>query len=117
MPKTDAPGLRLRSRGLDDVPVQIASTASATTTTLAGTPAYIAPELLRGEPATVASDQFSFCVATWEALYGERPFAGATLGELRGHMARGAVRDSQGPMPSKIRAALLLQPRSLSSNV
>ena len=43
---------------------------------LVGTPAYMAPELLRGERADTRSDQFSFCVTLWEALYGERPSFG-----------------------------------------
>jgi len=34
----------------------------------AGTPRYMAPEQLRGEPATSASDQYAFCVALREAL-------------------------------------------------
>jgi serine/threonine-protein kinase len=43
------------------------------TGTLLGTPGYMAPEVLRGRPADFASDQFSFCVALHEALFGTRP--------------------------------------------
>jgi tetratricopeptide (TPR) repeat protein len=38
-----------------------------------GTPAYAAPELLRGEPSDASADQYSFCVALHEALIGVRP--------------------------------------------
>jgi eukaryotic-like serine/threonine-protein kinase len=48
-----------------------------------GTPAYLAPEVLDGEPATASADQFSYCVSLWEALAGERPYLGATLAALR----------------------------------
>ena len=48
-----------------------------------GTPAYMAPEQLRREPADAKSDQFSFCVALYEALYGFRPFPGADTASLR----------------------------------
>ncbi|HEU0032151.1 MAG TPA: serine/threonine-protein kinase [Kofleriaceae bacterium] len=74
----------------DDHPV--ARSAPATATTLAGTPAYMAPELFRGEPATTASDQFAFCVATFEALYGVRPFAGDTFAQLREQILAGIPR-------------------------
>lgn len=39
-----------------------------------GTPGYMAPEQLYGEPPRPSSDQFSFCVTTFEALCGRRPF-------------------------------------------
>lgn len=39
-----------------------------------GTPAYMAPEQMRGVPADARSDQFGFCVALWEGLYGQLPF-------------------------------------------
>ena len=39
----------------------------------AGTPAYMAPELHEGGDGTELSDQFSFCVAFYVALFGELP--------------------------------------------
>jgi len=58
---------------------------------LLGTLAYMAPEQLAGEPATAASDQFSFCVALYRALYGVAPFAGTTAERLRESMAAGEL--------------------------
>ncbi len=43
-----------------------------------GTLRYIAPERLIGQTGDHRSDQFSFCVALWEALAGEHPFTGGT---------------------------------------
>jgi eukaryotic-like serine/threonine-protein kinase len=56
--------------------------AKGTTVTAAGTPAYMAPEVLAGEPATAQSDQFSFGVALYEALAGKRPYEARDIGGL-----------------------------------
>jgi predicted Ser/Thr protein kinase len=45
-------------------------------TKMAGTPAYMAPEQWRGAPADVRTDQYSYCVALHEAIYGSRPARG-----------------------------------------
>jgi len=49
---------------------------------LAGTPAYMAPEVLRGGDATPQSDQFGFAVALWCGLCGARPFHGDSVDAL-----------------------------------
>jgi serine/threonine protein kinase len=45
------------------------------TGTMVGTPAYVAPERLAGEPATPASDLYSTGVVLYEALTGRKAFA------------------------------------------
>ncbi len=59
--------------------------------TLLGTPAYMAPEQWRREEATARSDQWSFCVALFEALLGARPFAGVTGKELARIISLGKI--------------------------
>ncbi len=65
-----------------------------------GTPAYMAPEQFLGTPTDARSDQFSFCVALYEALYGERPFGGNTMFALTTAVVQGQVRDA--PPNSKV---------------
>jgi tetratricopeptide (TPR) repeat protein/predicted Ser/Thr protein kinase len=56
-----------------------------------GTPAYMAPEQLSGAHADARSDQFSFCVTLYEALYGQRPFAGRTVAQLVSEIIDGEI--------------------------
>ena len=73
-----------------------------------GTPAYAAPEVLARQPATVRSDQFSFAVALYEALYRQPPFAGDTVADLYAAVTAGAVRPPpSGDVPAPVRDAIL----------
>lgn len=42
---------------------------------LAGTPAYLAPEVIRGEPVTAAADVWAFGVTLYQVLVGRLPFS------------------------------------------
>jgi len=74
-----------------------------------GTPAYMAPEQLAGQPADARTDQYAFCVSLYEALHGERPFAGKTLGALTRATEKGVVRPAPPGrrVPLRIRRALI----------
>jgi serine/threonine protein kinase len=54
------------------------SGASSKMSSIAGTPAYMAPEQARGDEIDARADQYSFCVSLWEGLFGERPHQAAT---------------------------------------
>ncbi|MEZ4382086.1 MAG: serine/threonine-protein kinase [Nannocystaceae bacterium] len=57
-----------------------------------GTPAYMSPEQWLGIEITARSDQFSFCVALFEACHGELPFGGGTALEISGNVLAGELR-------------------------
>ncbi|HEX3473726.1 MAG TPA: protein kinase [Kofleriaceae bacterium] len=65
-----------------------------------GTPPYMAPEQLRGLPIDGRADQFSFCVALWEAIHRERPFPSPKRGVEQPLLARLAAIASGPVMPS-----------------
>ncbi len=79
------------------------------TGTLLGTPLYMSPQQLRGESIDARADQFAFCVACWEAVYGARPFAitmtgWAAVSELAEKIEAGTPIDS--PPASTVPVAL-----------
>ena len=77
--------------------------------TVMGTPAYMSPEQFSGGATDARTDQFSFCVALYEALYGERPFIGANILELTASVLAGRVKPEPkgNRVPRRIRQALL----------
>lgn len=61
--------------GSPDRGVSIGSTAELDMTSLAGTPAYMSPELVGGRPPSVQDDLWALAVVMLEALQGSHPWA------------------------------------------
>ncbi|HEX9100936.1 MAG TPA: serine/threonine-protein kinase [Polyangia bacterium] len=76
---------------------------------IVGTPPYMAPEQHLGGGCDARTDQFSFCVAFYQALYGERPFDGANYAELSSNMIKGKVKPPPpgSSVPAWLRAVVL----------
>jgi serine/threonine-protein kinase len=66
-----------------------------TDASLAGTPAYMAPEQLAGKGVSIQSDVFSLGLILYEMFTGKRPFKGATIPDLmRAHQDTAPSRPS-----------------------
>jgi hypothetical protein len=65
----------------------------------AGTPLYMAPEVLRGEPATVRSDLYSVGVLLYHLVTKSYPVEGSRLHELAEIHARGGARSLRDARP------------------
>ncbi|MFY0540069.1 protein kinase domain-containing protein [Nannocystis pusilla] len=92
----------------DEVPLARAQATRTASGILLGTPAYMSPEQFRGRPADALSDQFSLCVALYEALHGERPFAGETADEVAQAVVRGQLAPRlERPVPAWLQRLVL----------
>ena len=73
-----------------------------------GTLAYIAPERLDGQEATVRSDVWAVGVMIWEALAGTHPFWGVPLPEVASAIAAGPppLSTRRGDLPRRLLTAI-----------
>src|SRR5689334_16653839 len=69
---------------------------------IAGTPHYLAPEILRGAQADARSDLWSLGIVLYEMASGIRPFRGASSAEL----GAAILNDAPDPLPQRVPAAL-----------
>jgi eukaryotic-like serine/threonine-protein kinase len=73
--------------------------------TVVGTPAYMAPEQHIAGDADARTDQYAFCTALWEGLYGKPPFDGNDVTALVIAKRRAQPKPPPGSkVPSKVQA-------------
>jgi eukaryotic-like serine/threonine-protein kinase len=80
--------------------VRLSTSGEMSRSALVGTPAYLAPEIVRGQPASAASDLYAVGVLMFEALTARLPF----LGSLQELLSDKLTRDA--PAPSSVVAGL-----------
>ena len=81
----------------------------ADTTAVAGTPAYLAPEVFQHAPATPQRDVYSLGALLFHLATGSYPIRGRTIREIREAHANGArarLRDARPDLPEPLSAAV-----------
>ena len=92
----------------DVTPGQKAAIVLTATGSILGTPRFMSPEQMRGELADSRSDQFSFCIALFNALFGRFPYPGESFAALQKSVQSGAIEPPRShEAPARIRRALL----------
>ena len=86
------------ARHTSDLDVATESRALSQDGQIAGTLAYLAPEVLQGRPADQRSDLWAFGVLLYEMTTGQRPFVGGTSFEL----VSSVLRDSVPALPATV---------------
>jgi serine/threonine-protein kinase len=83
-------------------PRVVSGQAATATTVVAGTPHYLPPEVLHGEPADASGDIWALGVLLHEMLAGERPFRGQTEFEI----AASVLNAEPAALPASVPEAL-----------
>jgi eukaryotic-like serine/threonine-protein kinase len=73
---------------------------------IVGTLPYLAPELLRGEPADAKTDTWALGILLYEMASGKHPFPGRTAFELSSAILREAPTALPANVPSSLRAVI-----------
>jgi Tol biopolymer transport system component len=84
------------------VPQDVTTTRVPVDSAVAGTLAYMAPEVVRGEPQDERSDLWSLGVVLYEMASGRRPFEGTNVFDVAGAV----VRDAPPQLPEHVPASL-----------
>ncbi len=86
--------------------------------TIMGTLGYMPPEQLRGEKVDERSDLFAAGVIIYEALHGERPFAGTSYLEIIQSMSKEIIFGKDEPVANFFKRSLAIKPekRFVSAN-
>jgi len=90
--------------------IQMPDHANPATQTAFGTPAYMAPELLHGEPSSEASDVYSLGVVVHECLTGRRPYPANSLVDLVIQVLEGPPAVLDDPLGALVAAMLARDP-------
>ena len=80
------------------------------TQTMFGTPAYMAPEILTGEPSSTASDTYSLGIVIYECLAHHRPYDAVGLAEMIAQTIDGTPPRLDDPLADTIAAMLARDP-------
>ena len=103
-----APTLPQKLEALGPSTLRVLEAQLTKTSMFLGTPAYMAPEQLLRKATDARTDQFSFCVVLYEALYGERPFDASSAEALTEQVTKGEVKppSKSSRVPSWVRQIL-----------
>jgi hypothetical protein len=96
----------LTSSGPGEPPRQLAATRTGATV---GTPLYMSPEQHLGRAVDARTDQFSFCAALYEALYGVAPFGNEDVATIAVNAIDGVLASppSDHEVPAYVHAAIV----------